>query len=646
VTAGRCGIPWSPPGQFPGAVLPLAVACIALVFFTPPSAGYLDPELRKPYQLVVVLQVAEHPLLTKLFQDQLGKELRDTVQDALGPALVEVKLVHEHPILADVARVGLRQALEKYHNDAPEKVHVVLVDYVDGGYEIQAAQHDGLTGLTSAAVRRVRLDDPAGRQLVATRAAELIERDFGLTGTVIDAKSPLRVRVLLKGSKLGVPLDQRVHRGDVFAVVQVNRLGGPQRVRDTLLQVVEPPNSDGICICRLHARPRDDPATRLADQPGVLGYRCVKLGTSEGPLRLRLINERGLPHADLDIWASQTGLDDLGRRLDRTGRDGSIDSQSEKFSQVAFVTVKQGQAAVAKIPIPIIEGEVAVRTVVLDKNTGIESELIARRDRHIRRLDESLQQQQEIGNTLKRLLKEKKYQEALDEARTGHDQLKRDLRDLDADFGRLKRDVQSAPLPADRQANLLNDGSRRPLLARIDQELADFIDTWTRQMQLQAQLKERAALIEQARIARNREADFDVAINLYDQAISRYGSTPQLDKEFNDLKTAWALKNETTHREARRFIYDTWPKLASVDQIKKHIDPARRHFEECRKVGDRLAPRKLLVASVPHIQMLTKLQAGLRPERQDERQRLEELQSVAAGLRLLLDDVNGYLSGK
>ena len=48
------------------------------------SAAALDPESTTPYQVKVVLRVAEHPLLTKVFKDQLQRELGDGLQGRSG----------------------------------------------------------------------------------------------------------------------------------------------------------------------------------------------------------------------------------------------------------------------------------------------------------------------------------------------------------------------------------------------------------------------------------------------------------------------------------------------------------------------------------------------------------------------------------
>ena len=75
----------------------------------------------------------------------------------------------------------------------------------------------------------------------------MVQRDFGLVGTVVgETRDPHKIRVVLKGSKLGVPLDAWIQKNEVFAVVQVNRLGGSHPVRDALLQVIEPPDKEAM----------------------------------------------------------------------------------------------------------------------------------------------------------------------------------------------------------------------------------------------------------------------------------------------------------------------------------------------------------------------------------------------------------------
>ena len=165
----------------------------------------------------------------------------------------------------------LLTVLVNLKDTGPIKTHLLRVDFVAGQfYQIEAAQHDGVTGLVSPVVQQVRTAD---RALVGKLAAELVWRDFGTVGTVIDAADPERVRLALQGGKLAGG-DRLADVDEVFAIAQVTR-GGGQIVPEAFLQVVDEPK-DGIAHCRLVAR-YADAASRLKDQPGVLGYRGRKL---------------------------------------------------------------------------------------------------------------------------------------------------------------------------------------------------------------------------------------------------------------------------------------------------------------------------------------------------------------------------------
>src|SRR5205823_2626078 len=100
------------------------------------SRAALDPETKKPYQLTVVLHIADNPLLTDLFRDRVERELRDGLQAALGD-LADVKVVREHPRLAEVLEKGLR-SLDGWNERSAVKTHVVLIDFSGVNYEIEA----------------------------------------------------------------------------------------------------------------------------------------------------------------------------------------------------------------------------------------------------------------------------------------------------------------------------------------------------------------------------------------------------------------------------------------------------------------------------------------------------------------------------
>src|SRR4051812_31180965 len=254
----------------------LALACLALAT---PDAPALDSNLSKPYTLKVVVRVADHPLLTRVFKDQVRQRLRDGLQAALDD-LAEVSVVDQHPWLADVEAKGLQQALDERAGKELNgvKTHFVLIDSAEGQYTVRARQYDGDTGLPSPVVRQGRTWD---RLLVARTAGMMIARDFGAVGTVAEKLPDGRVRLELRGGKLGAPPEGGVKKDEVFAVAQLDR--GPRglwsfRVPWALLQVLEEPK-DGACLCRLLKRYEDPPSNLAAG----VGYRCLKLGTAAAP---------------------------------------------------------------------------------------------------------------------------------------------------------------------------------------------------------------------------------------------------------------------------------------------------------------------------------------------------------------------------
>src|SRR5206468_9193227 len=103
-----------------------------------------------------------------------------------------------------------------------------LIDYVNGHYEIQSRQHDGLTGQASPIVR---IDRTRDRAFAARVAALMVEKDFGVLAT-FDAwpaapagkprgEPPLPVTIQLKGRGLNASLGRWVQKGDVFSVVRM-----------------------------------------------------------------------------------------------------------------------------------------------------------------------------------------------------------------------------------------------------------------------------------------------------------------------------------------------------------------------------------------------------------------------------------------
>src|SRR6185437_10016638 len=66
-----------------------------------PATAHAQSERDKPYDLTIVVHVAQNRLLTDVFRERIERELRDGFQAGLGD-MGRVKVTHEHPRLADV----------------------------------------------------------------------------------------------------------------------------------------------------------------------------------------------------------------------------------------------------------------------------------------------------------------------------------------------------------------------------------------------------------------------------------------------------------------------------------------------------------------------------------------------------------------
>src|SRR5437660_10687994 len=90
------------------------------------TLAQLDPEKDSPYQLQVVVRVADHPPFTAAFKKQVKRELGDGLQAAFGD-LARVEVVYSHPLLKEIDARGLQVALEGWKEVGPQKTHFGLI---------------------------------------------------------------------------------------------------------------------------------------------------------------------------------------------------------------------------------------------------------------------------------------------------------------------------------------------------------------------------------------------------------------------------------------------------------------------------------------------------------------------------------------
>ena len=641
-----------------------------------PASAALDPELRTPYQLRVVVRVADHPSLTKHFRAELRKEL----QAGLGAALAGVGTVEvidyngtpddrREPLWRLADERGL-EALDTAIAVGGGKTHFVFVDYVDGKYEVRARQHDGTSGFVTPIVRKAVHAD---RGFVGRVAGLAVAEDFGAVGT-LEPTDQDQVSIVLKAGDLG-PMDPWVKAGDVFAVVQVReaRRGSrpaekpkiPQETKDgkpakgspspkgtkeappangtrldgVLLQVVEAPRG-GSCVCKLYNRYKGS----LAKDAITLGYRCVKLGTGEAALRLRLVDGSGAP-LKADNLQARVGIADFPDasprdREEMSSKDGVFTSK-DPLKHIAFVLVKAGDTPLARIPVEIYADHVAVRRV--NPGKGDDDYLVSLVKDFVDRVISARVVQARSFDDLV-VLQRKEKPEALKYGEAAFESQEKDADGLRADLKRMKERF-AAEAPAHLfdapEADLAALESRTKELKLHLSKLRDVIRAES-DPAAAAGAKTVQALIYEAELLVG-QADYDPAIAKYEEAVKLAEgdqAKANIQTVIDALKKVWTLKDDE-HGVARKFVYEEWVKLEKPSDVRDKLDAARRAVDKCKAVGDRVTLLKMFRTGP---QVADRFAAALRKLEEsatedEDRQALRGYIKVSEDLQALLADV-------
>lgn len=608
----------------------LLVSCLLLAS---PAHAALDPETTTPYRVQAVLHITEHRLLTGVFKDQIQRELRDGMQAALGP-MGSVDVVRTHPRLKEIDAKGLQVALDGPQELSAGKTLFVLIDFVDDQYVIRTRQMDGMTGLVSP-VRQARTSD---RQFVARTAALLLDRDFGLVGTLDSGEPKGEVKITIKGSGLGVPFGRWVRKGEVFAIVQVHKTGNKAtRVPWALLvATADPKPGETTLPCKLYQRYRQS----LAGGASLAGHRCLKLGAMDAPLHLRLIDDKKLrPLPDQALTIRAHGFDGKSDEESSTDVDGYFVSR-KPYARVVFVQVHSGEAVRARFPVEIIDDRPIVCPISVDPKAELVGQLELQRRQWIGQLYENLLVVDALFKRLNDYVDKKDHAGALKEAQAGLTRLQTEL----AARADEKRALADPSVTLD-----LGEGEQRlnELTMRRDelQKFADNLDKVIRQA-TDPKRVEMLAMVEQAQLL-EREAEFAKAIALHRKIAEGSADHPAVkadaEKQLARLEKQWAVKGDE-HAKARKFIYETWPKVDGPAQLKDKIDEAEKAFQTCRANNDVLTPRMLLRVNLTHASKLAKRLEALRlADNEDDRREAETLVAVSDQLKKLIEQVTAYL---
>jgi len=648
----------------------LAIRClfilgVALAIAAP--AWALDPESRSPYQLRVVVRTGDHPTLTRHFRAEVTRNVASALQAALGPiGSVEAIDLNEAPaekrdaIISLVEEKGL-EALDGVNAATGSKTHFVFVDFADGKYEIRTRQHDGTTGFVTPMVRKTVHGD---RGFVGRLAGLAVGQDFGVVGT-FDPTGP-QVSVILKGGELG-PMDAWVKKGEVFAIVQMNEvrrssarpskekgkseaapLSGTlgTRADGALLQVVEAPRN-GVCVCKLYNRYRS-----LPQNAGFLGYRCVKLGTGEGQLRLQLTDATGNPIRG-DTVQPRAGTEefpsaDNPRKREEMKFSSGVYTSAEPFKHIAFVMVRAGEVPIARIPVEIYPDQVAVRRVNLaDK---IPSAVEAAASDLLERVRNARVIQARAFEDLSSLQKKDKPR-ALDYGNAAYESLSKEADVLRADLARMKeRFTADAGMFDPCEVELRTLDSKTQTLRTHLAKLKDVIKVENDPATAVARKGLEGLVLEAATAAKN--LDYDQAIAKYEEALKNAGLSPadkeNIEKLLDEMKKKWETK-DSEHIAARKFVYETWAKLENPPDVKDAIPEARRAVAKLKAVGDKITLQKMYDVTPAMLQRYRTSLEKLVDEAEgdpDKLSALEGYKKVNKDLEELMKDVVGEIGAE
>jgi tetratricopeptide (TPR) repeat protein len=613
----------------------LLLGMLLIGLWAPLARADLDAEQDRPYLLQVVLHMSDNRVFSQVFRDKVQREVGDSLQAALGK-LARVEVASSHPRLAEVEEKGLQRALDGWNFITGTKLHFVFIDYVDGRYEIQARQYDGLAGLASPVLRM----PPApitDRQLVARSAALLVSEDFGVVGTVGRPDND-KVEVAIKGATVpGASLSPWLRRGDVFAVTQIVHQGADQRSyrQDWTLLVAQDEPQNGICPCRLFHRYKGS----LQAGAGVAGYRCLKLHTVRAPLRLRLVakDSPGTPLSGRTIQVRSQGFE--GAAETRTTDNDGLIRTSQSYDNAAFVQILDSSEMLAQLPVQLIDDRPI--TVAVEPRRGGDQR--AKLDTDRRQWQRKVYDTVEIATAIVRdfndLMGLQAHDKAMAKLQEGVKILDTDLIDLKAKRASLGKEAASLNVALDlsQEEESLRDLETRG--AQMKDRIANLQKTL--QEESDPQRRKWAEMAEQARSLQE-AYEFDKAIALYEKILAEGSEDKSVRAQLEQLKTAWAIKSPE-HRQARAFIYQELPRVQNAADMKAKFKQAQDAFEVCRQVDDRLTPRMLLKVIGNITGKLAKELESLRVDTQDDRTTAETIKSVSDDLRRLSEEATDFL---
>jgi hypothetical protein len=332
--------------------------------------------------------------------------------------------------------------------------------------------------------------------------------------------------------------------------------------------------------------------------------------------------------------------------------DGVFTSR-QRFKNIAFVLVRNGETPVARLPVEIYPDHLAPRKVNLNPAADLSPGQQATADL-LDRVRSARVIQARCFDEVAALQKKDKLK-ALDYGVGAAASLEKEADVLRADLARAreryKGDASPAlfdPCEADLRALEAKTRELRVHLAKMKDVIRIENDPAAAAVHKQIE----ALLLEAGASAKG--LDMEAAIAKYEEALKAAGSEPtaraEIEKALTELKKAWEVKDDE-HRAARKFVYEVWAKLEKPADVRDAIPVARRAVAKCKAVGDPITLQKMYSVAP---QVLERYRDGLTrmiemATEEEDRQALAKYAEVSRQLEALLTDLGtdvGVSAGK
>lgn len=624
--------------------------CLITLFAATPTALPQErasgTDLTRKYRLRVLLRCGAHNWLSEQFRADLCGNLGSTLQDALG-GMADVEVSDLHKVAPDqwqkwwrdVDAKGLA-AIETVSTDATgDKTHFLRIDFRNGHYELQSRQIDVSTGLVSP-LRSEQTDD---RAFVARLAGLMLAYDFGIVGTV-DGQGD-SVAVSFKGGALSPALNRWIKKGDVFALAKMTVAAGQERgtlEKDTLVQVLQDPVG-GKAPCKVSYRQKINPLA----QRGSAGFRCVKLPTSTGPLRLRILDDKGQPHAKalqirVHSEAFQSG-ESAEEELVSPDSSGLFISR-RPFDNMAYVRVVTGASQIARLPVAILEDRPAVALLRIDAAAEELGQLQEAKRNLLQMYNEALLVQVERLKETTGLMRSDKLDEALGHAKISRRTLEVDVERLEAQRDSLRKEIGSHPIALSECTQYGEAFTvRKSTLNRLIFDLQQAVDEKNSPERKAAEL-ELKTLFAKGQL---HESNFDIddALAVYEQLQKKFGAQKAVADRIAKLKSEWEIKSDV-HRTARDFVYKDWPLAKTAAETEAKLPKAKEALQTLKQAGDQLTLYKLRNTLPELVKRITDEVAQSASDSSEDSAKKAKLQKFGEEFDKFAQEVDAALSKK